>query len=33
LYDFLLKGFGFAALMTGLGLLLLMVLAFMSRAH
>jgi cytochrome b subunit of formate dehydrogenase len=33
LYDFLLKGFGFLALFTGLGLLLLMVVAFISSVH
>jgi cytochrome b subunit of formate dehydrogenase len=33
LYDFLLKGFGFIALLTGLGLLLLMILAFLSSYH
>jgi len=33
LYDFLLKGFGFTALFTGLGLLLLMILAFISSMH
>ncbi len=33
LYDFVMKGFGFTALFTGLGLLLLMVLAFISSGH
>jgi len=33
LYDFLLKGFGFTALLVGMGLLLLMVLAFISSIH
>jgi len=33
LYDFLLKGFGFMALFIGLGLLLLMILAFISTTH
>jgi cytochrome b subunit of formate dehydrogenase len=33
LYDFLLKGFGFTALFTGLGLLLLMILAFLAGSH
>jgi len=33
LYDFLFKGFGFLALLTGLGLLLLMILAFISSMH
>jgi cytochrome b subunit of formate dehydrogenase len=33
LYDFVMKGFGFTALFTGLGLLLLMILAFISSGH
>lgn len=33
LYDFLLKGFGFMALFTGLSLLMLMILAFLSSGH
>lgn len=33
LYDFVMKGFGFTALLTGLGLLLLMILAFFSSGH
>ena len=33
LYDFLMKGFGFAALFTGIGLLLLMLVAFFASSH
>ena len=32
-YDFLVKGFGFTALFIGLGLLLLMILAFAGGSH
>lgn len=32
-YDFLVKGFGFIALFTGLGLLLLMIMAFIGGSH
>ena len=33
LYDFFIKGFGFMALFTGIGLLLLMLYAFIAGGH